>query len=517
MPDFFTRLRAALERGQRFVTRDIWHVGQPGEPLPSGFIIKNVRVAILLVRGLAEETLLLRASALTFATTLFLVPFLAFMFAFIQTFNLGEQVYGFLAHRIDEKLMDLVQNLQESLPPLPEVEHPSAPPSPPSPQEQNRLLWQALISTLFPGSEQQIGNVQNPVRIFVRLAERSATDPRSLGIATVFYVLTTILGLMRNVEWSFNRIWGVQRARGLLRTASDYMLITLLLPFGAAFVLGINAALENPALVEMLGTLSYGLRLIQLLLICLIFSLLYWLVPNTRVEIPYALLGGVVAGILWMLLAWAYVKFQFGLPRYTLFFSTFALIPLLLMWIYSSWLILLFGALLSFAYQNEKTFAMERWVDRASFAYREMLALRVMIELTRRFVYGLAPWPAATLAAALNVPSRLLNETLARLEESGLVLTCAGDPPTYVPGRAPETIRVRHVLDALRYAGEEPSLLRQEPGFRSLYERLRAWEPTVLDCPLTDWLRETDKDAQTNAVPSTGRDAMEGANRDAVD
>jgi membrane protein len=319
------------------------------------------------------------------------------------------------------------------------------------------------------------------------------------------------------VEWSFNRIWGVQRARGLLRTASDYMLITLLLPFGAAFVLGINAALENPALVEMLGTLSYGLRLIQLLLICLIFSLLYWLVPNTRVEIPYALLGGVVAGILWMLLAWAYVKFQFGLPRYTLFFSTFALIPLLLMWIYSSWLILLFGALLSFAYQNEKTFAMERWVDRASFAYREMLALRVMIELTRRFLYGLAPWPAATLAAALNVPSRLLNETLVRLEESGLVLTCAGDPPTYVPGRAPETIRVRHVLDALRYAGEEPSLLRQEPGFRSLYERLRAWDPTVLDCPLTDWLRETDKDAQTNAVPSTGRDAMEGANRNAVD
>jgi membrane protein len=70
------QLRASVERGQRFITHDIWRIGAPGEEVPAGIIIKQIRAVILLARGLVEETLLLRASALTFATLLFLVPFL---------------------------------------------------------------------------------------------------------------------------------------------------------------------------------------------------------------------------------------------------------------------------------------------------------------------------------------------------------------------------------------------------------------------------------------------------------
>jgi hypothetical protein len=104
MKRWWTDFFAALRRGHRFVTRDVWHIGMPGEQIPHGFIIKNVRVVILLVRGVTDETLLLRASALTFATILFLVPFLAFMFAFIQTFNLGDQVYSQMSETLNSRL-----------------------------------------------------------------------------------------------------------------------------------------------------------------------------------------------------------------------------------------------------------------------------------------------------------------------------------------------------------------------------------------------------------------------------
>ena len=104
MRKWWNELIAALRRGKRFVTHDVWRIGMPGEEIPHGLIIKNVRVVILLFRGLTEETLLLRASALAFSTILFLVPFLAFVFAFIQTFNLGDQVYNQLSASLNNRL-----------------------------------------------------------------------------------------------------------------------------------------------------------------------------------------------------------------------------------------------------------------------------------------------------------------------------------------------------------------------------------------------------------------------------
>jgi len=517
MKKWWGDILAALERGRQFVTHDVWRIGLPGEQVPHGLIIKNVRVAILLLRGLTEETLLLRASALAFATMLFIVPFLAFMFAFIQTFNLGDQVYSRLSEQLNERLTHFAELVRaqdlpyidlgapeattstETAPGLspeateisehaaattpPPQEPTTAPaPAPTPPEVNNDRLWADLIETMFPGWKElhadDNGEFADPVQILVRVAEHGATNPRALSIAGILYVLTTVLGLMRNVEWTFNRIWGVRQPRGIWRTISDYLIITLLLPFVAAGVLGISAALatnrDTPELI------SIGLRIAQVGVICLTFSLLYYVVPNTRVQFRNALLGGIVAGSAWTGISWAYITFQVGLARYALFFSTFALFPLMLMWIYLSWLTLLFGALLSFAYQNEKTFAMERLADTASFAYREALGVRLLIELTRRFRLGRPALAVAEAAEAWNVPTRLLNETLEDLMGAGMVTACATDPVTYQPGRAPETTRVIDVVQALRNRGDDPSLLRHEAAHRDLYRALDDADPALL-------------------------------------
>jgi len=482
---------AALARGHRFVTRDVWRIGMPGEQIPNGLIIKQVRVAILLVRGVTDEALLLRASALTFATILFLVPFLAFMFAFIQTFNLGDQVYNRLSREMNVRLTQFAALVREddepaaTDAPAPEAQAPEAtaapidPAAPPTPtpvasRENNTKLWGDLIETLFPGwrsLHSAVGDDSaDPIQIVVKIAEQGATNPRALSIAGVLYVLTTVLGLMRNVEFAFNGIWGIKRPRGVLRTISDYLMITLLLPFVAAGVLGITAALaakqDTPAIW------AFVARGGQLGVICFTFSLIYFVVPNTRVQFRNALLGGIVAGIMWSLLSYSYINLQIGLARYALFFSTFALFPLLLMWIYVSWLVLLFGALLSFAYQNEKTFAMERLAEKASFAYREVLAVRLFLEMARRFRGGEPALEIVQTAEAWNVPTRLLNETLEQLMKAGLVTACATNPVTYQPGRAPGNIQVLHIVQALREHGEDPSLLREEPQYRELYHAI---------------------------------------------
>lgn len=523
---YIQRSKAALERGQQFLRHDIWHIGKPGETIPAGFFIKQLRVGILLVRGLMEETLLLRASALTFTTLLFIVPFLVFMFSFIQTFHLGDHIYDKISSWVDQRIDQVVvvvkgsqENSEGSVPPLDsegeaaltEGETASSeeivtvaidPTTPPeeseesteapaivdaTPTDSDKQLANDILRTILPsfGSDDQ--DLEDPVDFLVGLVEGKATDIKTLGLTGLMYILITVLGLMRNVEWSFNRIWGVTETRNLLRTFSDYFMITLLLPVVAAGMLGITAALTTN---DSLGSFSIILRGCQVLIISLTFALLYYLVPNTSVRPKCAMAGGLMGGIAWTLTAWAYVTFNVGLAKYTFFFSAFALFPMLLAWIYTSWLILLFGALVTFAYQNEKTFALERLASNASYAYREAVAVRLMIEMARRFGAGEGAFSVVELAEAWNVPSRLINEALDILVESHLVTVCSTEPVTYQPSKAADKIQIRDVVAALRENGEDPSELREESRYESLYTGLNVADLAYLDATVADMVAQ---------------------------
>jgi membrane protein len=307
--------------------------------------------------------------------------------------------------------------------------------------------------------------------MMVKYAE-DAASPGTLGLMGVWFILTTVFGLMRNVEDSIQRIWGVKETRSWFYMISTYLLVALIVPFVAAGALGINAALGNERLVEQLGPFSFTLRVVQYTIIWGAFTVIYYFVPNTKVKVRYALLSGIVAGTTWNLTAWLFWKFQFGLERNTVLYSSLALVPVMLMWIYVSWIILLLGAELTFAYQNEKTFALERFADKANFAYREAVGLRTMFEISRRFDEGEDGISSEQAAQAWNVPARLLNETLANLEESDLVRACATEPVTYQPARSIDKIKVGDVIRALREAGKDPSLLREDEKFRPLLDRL---------------------------------------------
>lgn len=517
--------REAIERGRQFVLKDLWQIGKPGETLPDGFIIRQLRVAILLITNLARGTIMLRASALTFATILSIVPFLAVIFYLIQTFNLGESLYAGLQERLENGLetatefipgvhdeevvpeeVDPLANAGDwggPRPPEPEqsLEVPELAEAPPGaeddvakgvveevveglveedPQEKaiddrNRRLQRQLLESIFRSVGSAVEDNENyvdPIDRLAALANEAATNKGVLSIAGILLFITTVFGLMQNIEQSVNAIWGVRRTRSWYRMFSDYLVITLLLPFVAACVLAITAALQSETIIERLGLLAYGLRGFQYGVIILVFTSLYYVVPNTSVRLRYAFLGGIVAGILWLLLSWSYVQFQIGVTSYNIVFSTFAQFPVLLMWIYLSWIILLFGAELSYAYQNVRTFAMERLAEHASYAYREAICLRTMLEVCRRFDAGESAFDPSEAAANWNVPSRLINEALENLESAELVICMATDPVTYHPGRPSEKIRVGDVLKAMREHGEDPSQFREDDRYEKLYEIL---------------------------------------------
>lgn len=461
-----------MDRGRRFITHDVWRIGRPGEPVPHGFIIKQIRVVILLVQGLVRDALLLRAAALTFTTVLSIVPFLAITFYIIQSFDLGEQVYDMLSSRLAGR-----HGLARP------ADHP----------DPNRALQQDIIGLVFQGVPQRETTadgetLQDPRTLLVEYINRTA-KPGAIGIVGMLFVLTTSLGLMMNIESSFNSIWGLTRTRSWYRMFSDYVMILLVLPFVVAGVLGATRLLQARLAASPWTALKFGLSVFHHAVIWLAFSALYFIVPNTRVRFRYALLAGVVSGTLWSITAWAHITFQIGLANYSMIYSGFALFPLFLMWLYVSWIIVLFGAELTFACQNEKTFAMERLAAGASYAYREALGLAAMIEMGRRFDTGDPGLEATQSAEAWNVPTRLVNETLDELERAGLVRRCATDPPTYLPARSIGRITVADVIKALREAGRDPSALREDHVLRPLLDAIWKEGERILSASIADVLQ----------------------------
>lgn len=492
-----------MARGRKFVTYDMWRLGRPGEDAPNGFIIKQIRVSILLFREFMQDTLMLRAAALTFFTILSIVPFLALQLFIIQTLEIDDQVF----EAINERVVAFLDREEETAPPdpgeqppldvtrstaalAPKLETEGAPELETEPDVLDdlfRVARDTFTMRVAQADETRAGErLQDPVETLIALVQRGAENQGAVSAVSIVLFLMTVFGLMANIERSFNHIWGVKAGRSWYRKFSDYLVVTFVLPYLAAAVLGVSAALQSEAVVERLGPVAFAIGGVQLLVIWLVFFALYKAVPNTHVKTRYAVLGAVVAGIIWYLTSLAYVKFQIGLVGYNIIYSTVAQFPMLLMWVYLSWLILLFGAELSFAYQNEKTFFMEHISQNASYAYRESLGIRAMLEIGHRFEKGIQGLSVDHGSDEWRVPTSLLNDVLQTLHEFGLVTRCDSTPVTYQPGRSLSRITVGDVIEALREHGRDPSLLREEQYFQPLFQELSSGNRMLMSTTLDE-------------------------------
>lgn len=169
-------------------------------------------------------------------------------------------------------------------------------------------------------------------------------------VGLVFLVVTALM-LMLTVDESLNRIFRVQRRRPLVRRLVVYLAV---LTFGPALI-GASIYLTSFMVAGSFGLLDLGaqgeaaLALLPFVFTCAAFMLLYMLVPYRRVELRHAVTGGIVAGVLFELAKRAFALYIAKLPTYTLIYGAFAAFPLFLLWLYVSWVVVLFGATLTAA------------------------------------------------------------------------------------------------------------------------------------------------------------------------
>jgi membrane protein len=447
--------RAAATRGlgdpiavlHRRIRRRLWPEALP-EPGWRYHLLVLSRYLYALLRDLAAGQLSLRAMSLVYTTMLAVVPFLAFSFSLLK---------GLGVHR---QLEPLLLN---------------------------------FLAPLGPQADALSANIIN----FVDNISGS-----TLAIFSIAVLLYTALSMAQKVESSFNFVWRVDRPRSFARRFSEYLSVMLVGPLVMSIAMALTAAVSSATLMERLRSvepLGTGFSAIgsmmPYVLVVAAFAFLYVFVPNTRVRIVPAVVGGVFAGFVWAASGSVFANVVVSASRWEAIYSGFAIVLVAMFWLYLSWLILLLGAQLAYYIQHPDDLRRQQRADAMSNSLRERLALGTMLLVGRDFDEPSHGWRLESLAARMRVPRHHLEPVMAALTDAGLLAVT--DEQRLIPARDLRRIRIVDVLDAVRHAGADVDAWQGAPWSRTIDALAQRLESAIDDVFATTTLAElVDRDRE---------------------
>ena len=290
----------------------------------------------------------------------------------------------------------------------------------------------------------------------------------ALGLTGTIALVFVAIGLLSTIEATFNDIWGVARGRNWFVRIIHYWAAITLGPLIIILAMGLAVGSQFQVVQDFLqetpivGGLIF--KLVPFFVLSGAFMLLYQLMPNTKVHWKAALVGGVVAGVLWVANGSFNALFASRVVSASKIYGSLSAIPIFLFGLYLSWTILLFGAQVAYAYQNRRAYVQEKQAESVNQRGREFIALRLMTFVGQKFHRGEKPPSAGEIAEALAVSSRLISRIIQPLLQCKLLVEVATPEAAYCPARPLERISYEDILQTLRVGkGYEPAT-RAEPA-----------------------------------------------------
>ncbi len=354
---------------------------------------------------------------------------------------------------------------------------------------ENRML------SLFAGQEQVIQNVLN---FSINLLER--TKGGLMAVLGIIFLMYALIKLMGHMEDTFNRIWRVQGNRFIIRKITDYFTIAmaagLLVIFSGSATIFITGYLEKFMVIldlpAGLGRLiSFGLNIFPFVTVWIVFIFFYMFIPNKNVNVRAALAGGIIAGTIFQLAQIAYVQFQVGVSAYNAIYGSFAAIPLFLMWLKVSWTIVLFGAEISFVWENFDTLQTDGpEYEHISIRVKKLIILKIAVFCVNRFARGRAPVTALSVAAHLNLSGDITAVFLEKLVNSRILFKVSAPEPGFTPARDIECLTVMDVVKAFENMGKDDPYLGDTLELTALEQSLERFAEAARQSSGERYLKE---------------------------
>jgi membrane protein len=397
-----------------FLSHGVWQQRTDDLSGRSLWAVRQLRVIMFTARGFGRHDTAARSAALSFFTVMSLVPILALVFVIFKGFGMEAAFNNYL--------YDMMPNYKP-------------------------LVDQIVVF---------IGNLLGRTRGGV------------MAVGAFFVLIWAVIQVFGNVEGAFNKIWEVKRSRSFARRLSAYMALMILVPIlllaANSLFVGIRrrvAVLTGNVGAELLFTFG------GLVLVVLMFSLIYFVLPNTDVKYKNALKAGAVAGVGFSVFQAGYVLLQGNLSSYNAIYGTFAAIPLFLLWLQISWQIVLFGGELSFAMQNVHDFVAEKEAKNYSYDNRIKIMIATMVIVIRNWLDGGGLSTPEQIADEVEVPVRTIRDVVGELEDDGMILFVqdgtSSKADAMAPARDPHSIRFFDVISAVTGHGAEMPHLHSSP------------------------------------------------------
>lgn len=364
--DFFGKI-------YNFIRYDIWSITEYELSRSRRFSYRIVKTLILAVRGFIGDNLNIRASALTYSILFAIVPLFALIIAIGKGFGVKEL--------IENSLKDT-------------------------------FIGQAnMIPTVMGFVDRYLETTQGGIFIGV-------------GIAILFW---SVMNFFMQVESAFNGIWQVKKSRSPFRQFTIYFSTILIVPlfivFSSGFSIYVSAVLSQTFIYHVLSPiLRFGVKFLPYFINMIIFTIMYLVIPNTRVRFYNALIAGVIAGSAFQAFQMLYINGQVYLSRYNVVYGSFAAIPLLLLWLQISCLIVLLGAEISYASQNIQNYEFEMDSKNISARYKNFLTLFITYIVVKQLENQKPPLSSEEIALKHKLPIRLVNLSIMRLVEISVLI-----------------------------------------------------------------------------------------------
>lgn len=401
-PSFITRITNWCLHAWKYCSKEVWN-DSSNTPRVKFVKVMNIAVSSFFDRGLQ-----IKSMALTYSTVLALVPAIALLVAIGRGFGLQDSI-------------------------------------------QNELY------ILFPSQHKVISTFLT----FVDSYLTSATQGVFVGVG-ILVLLWTVISLLSSIEDAFNSIWDVTNERTFFQKLTDYIAICLIIPVllicSSGVSLFMTTTIQDALYFPFLSPLvNIILELAPLVLYWLAFSLSYYLIPHTKVNIKYAMAGGAIASVCFYILQWLFLNGQIYVSKYNAIYGSFSFLPLLLIWLQFSWLLLLTGCLLTYAFQNVMTFKVFGNAENLPINAWQRMAVIVMAIISQRFQRQEKPMDVTQLAADYSLPVRVVNKTVERLKEANLIYTVVDNDNNtgLVPAKEVNNLTVEGLLMMFDTTGNE--------------------------------------------------------------
>lgn len=422
-----SKLFLFFRKAYDFIRMDVWRMTEYELSRTKKFLYRLVRIIILATRGFFRDRLNVRASALTYSILFAIVPMAALIIAIGRGFGVEDLIEKWL---------------------------------------QDSFVAQAdMIPTVMTFVKRYLETTQGGLFIGV-------------GLAILLY---SVINFFMQVEFAFNNIWQVKKPRPIGMQITMYFSAMLIIPVFIVLSSGVsiylNAVLSKTIVYQLFSPVQrFLVNIAPYVLNWLIFTVMYQVIPNTKVKFKNAMIAGILAGSAFQLFQVLYISGQVYLSRYNVVYGSFAAIPLLLLWLQISCLIVLLGAEISYASQNIKHYEYETDLKNISPRYKNFLTLFITYIIVKQFENQKTPYTSFSLSQEFRLPLGLINQILNKLVEANILSEsyCADRrTKTYQPAFDIHQLTVNLLFDKIETFGATEFLCNKNEQLDAFNERTK--------------------------------------------